>query len=109
MSKATDFPIVYVKNLPYNTSTESLYQLFGEHGAINQIRVSNQEHTGDCFIVYQNLASATKVVKELNGINFNGRYIVLSLYSVDKSKLAEEDYVIRREELERLKEKYQIS
>lgn len=105
-----DFPIVLVKNLPYNPNTTSLYSLFGKIGTINQIRVPGEKSTnlGTCFVIYTDVQSAKKAVSELNGVNFEGRYIVVSLYQVDKSKLVEEDLEARKVNMEKMKEEYGI-
>lgn len=31
--------ILYVRNLPFNISSEEMYEIFGRYGAIRQIRV----------------------------------------------------------------------
>lgn len=114
MSKSSEFPIVIVKNLPFNTPTDTLYELFGKYGNINQLRVpetSSQDRSnlGSCIIVYNNSSNAKRASSELNGINFGGRYLVSSLYSVDSSKLLEEDYIVRKTQLDELKKQYGIN
>lgn len=109
MSTSNDFPIVLVKNLPYDVSTKSLYELAGNFGNIHQIRIPTEEQTkGTCFIVYNNLSSAIKASKGLNGVNFQGRYLVSSLFAVEKAKSSEEDLKFRKEQLEQLKIKHSI-
>lgn len=106
---ATDLPIVFVKNLPFDSSTESLFELFSQHGEIYQIRIAKDKTTkGSCFVVYMNLKDALQASKLLNGINFNGRYIVASMYAFDKSKIRGEILELRKEQLELLKSQYQI-
>jgi pre-mRNA branch site protein p14 len=106
-----DFPILLVKNLPYNPDISSLYSLFGKYGNINQVRIpeSRSNNLGTGFIVYNNFQAAKKAANELNGVNFDGRYIVVSLYHVDKSKLVQEDLQARKLELENLKANHGIS
>lgn len=101
-----DFPIVWVKNLPYNPSTSSLYELFAKYGNIYQIRVP--EKFGNCFVIYHNLESAKSAISGLNGMNFQGRYIIATLYNVDKSKLINEDLSNRKLDLENLKKTHGI-
>lgn len=111
-AKASDFPIVLLKNFPYNTSSEALFELLGKFGDIHQLRIADPKEAsaqqGTCFAVYHNLGSAVLAAKELNGVNFHGRYLVASLFSIDKTKLAEEDFILRREQLEQLKQQYGI-
>lgn len=105
----SEFPIVIVKNLPYSSSTSSLYELFGNYGNIYQVRIANENgQPGTCFIIYNNIESAVKASKGLNGVNFQGRYLVAHLYQVDKSKLSKEDFILRKEQLENLKKHYGI-
>lgn len=102
-----EFPIVLVKNLPYNTSNSSLYEFFGKYGYINQIRI-NSSQPGTCFIIYHNIKNAQRAAQDLNGVNFNGRYLVISMYQVDKSKINEEEMALRQEQLNLLKQQYSI-
>ncbi|KAG7666206.1 uncharacterized protein J8A68_000251 [[Candida] subhashii] len=110
--------IFSVRNLPYNTSTESLYEFFGKYGNINQIRIpdpransssSSSAQQGTCFIIYNNTTNAIRAAHDLNGVNFNGRYLVTSLYHVDRSKIANEELTLRQEHLNELKKMYEIS
>lgn len=106
-----DFPIVIVKNLPYNATSSSIFDLFGKYGNINQLRIADstdKSSMGTCFVVFNNVTSATQASSELNGVNFGGRYIVTSIYQVDKSKLIEEDYIVRKAQLDELKVQYGI-
>lgn len=105
-----DFPIVQVKNLPYSTSTAALYDLFGRYGSINQIRVpkTTGENAGTAIVIYNNMINAERALKELSGVNYNGRYLVSSLFVVDKSKFIAEDYIHRAENLEKIKKEYGV-
>ncbi|ODV81518.1 uncharacterized protein CANTADRAFT_19151 [Suhomyces tanzawaensis NRRL Y-17324] len=111
MSKP-DYPIVLVKNLPYNTSSAALYDLFGKYGNISQVRVpdgsSGQASLGTCIVVYNNLENAIRASQELNGVNFHGRYLVSVMYQVDASKIMQEDLVVRKAHIEELKREYKI-
>lgn len=101
--KLTDFPIVLVKNLPYEISSEELYELFGTFGNILEVRKGSKPETkGTAFIVYQNLQAAKLSIEKLNGYNFNNRYLVCLLYIVDRSKL-DRDLIESELELNNLK------
>lgn len=79
-----EFPIVLVKNLPFGASTSLLYDIFGRFGTIHQIRVSDGlVPQGTCYVVYTNLESAHRAAKELNGVNFQLRYLVAHMFQVD--------------------------
>lgn len=38
-TKNTHNRVLYVRNLPFNISSEEMYEIFGRYGAIRQIRV----------------------------------------------------------------------
>lgn len=93
----SEFPIVLVKNIPYDASTSLLYEIFGKFGHIHQLRISDGlVPQGTCYIVYSDLNAAKRAARELNGVNFHSRYLVAHMYGVDAD--------IVREELFRLKE-----
>lgn len=94
------FPILYVKNLPYDVSTDSLYELFGQYGRVYQIRVSEASN-GTAFVIFDNIQSAQDGLK-VNGINFQGRYIVATMYQVDSTKLEEGDK-LDKESIEKIR------
>lgn len=97
----SEFPIVLVKNIPYDASTSLLYDLFGKFGHIHQLRISDGlVPQGSCYIVYSDLGAAKRAARELNGVNFHSRYLVAHMYAVDSE--------ILREELYRLKDQHGI-
>lgn len=108
----SEFPIVLVKNLPYSSSTDSLYELFARFGNVHQIRISDglsqDAPQGTCIVIFTNLASAQKAVQGANGINFQGRYLVVLMYGVDTSKLDRQQYALRADRLEKLKQEHGI-
>lgn len=102
----SDFPIIQIKNLPYKTSNLELSNLCARFGSLSQIRVPKDEPDGTAIAVFMNVTSAQKAAKELNGVNFQGRYLVAGMYKVDKSRLAAEDFLVRQEQVELLKQHY---
>lgn len=108
----SDFPIVIVKNLPYSCSTDTLYQLFGEYGNVHQIRVSDGHSEdapkGTCLVIFTNFISAQKAALAVNGLNFQGRYLVVLMYNVNISKIDRQQYTIRADRLEKLKQEHGI-
>ena len=84
----TEFPIVLVKNLPYEVTTKELFDLFGRFGNIIEVRKGVESHLkGNCFVVYSDLKSAKSCLENLNGFNFKSRYIVALLYQIDTSNV----------------------
>lgn len=100
------YPFVLVKNLPYSTSTEALYELFTTFGKIHQIRIgdgSENAPKGTCIVVYSTMDSAKKAALAANGVNFQGRYLVTQIYSPDTSKLDRHQQPTRVQNLHNLK------
>lgn len=84
MSKNQKFPIVLVKNLPFDVSASELYGLAGKFGKVLEIRRGTDPHVkGNCFIVYHSLQEAEKATESLNGFNLKGRYIVALSYNIE--------------------------
>ncbi|ODV63223.1 uncharacterized protein ASCRUDRAFT_73128 [Ascoidea rubescens DSM 1968] len=82
-----EFPIVLVKNLPYEVITQELYDLFNKFGRIVELRKEMKNHLkGDCFVIYSDLKSAKSCAENLNGVNFQSRYLVALLYPIDNHK-----------------------
>lgn len=85
----SEFPIVHVKNLPYDASTQLIHELFSKFGHIHQIRISDgSAPAGTCFVIFSDMSSAAKAAKEVNGVNFRSRYLITHLHLVDKAKVA---------------------
>lgn len=48
------YRVVYVRNLPFNISSEEMYDIFGKYGALRQVRVGDSKETrGTAFVVYE--------------------------------------------------------
>jgi pre-mRNA branch site protein p14 len=55
-------------------------------GAIRQIRQGNAQDTkGTAFVVYEDVVDAASALKQLQGFQIKGRYLVLVFY--DKNKI----------------------
>lgn len=94
---AMEYPIVLVKNIPFNASTNLLYDIFGKFGPIHQLRISDGlAPRGTCYVIYSSLDSAKQAARELNGVNFHSRYLVAHMFAVNGE--------IARSELLRLKQ-----
>jgi len=67
---------IYVGNLPFNTSTHDLEELFGAYGSVDSASVINDRETGRSrgfgFVEMENEAGA-KAIQELDGADYNGR------------------------------------
>jgi len=103
--------IVYVKNLPFKTSSQELYDLFGRYGAIRQIRVGNKPETkGRAFVVYEDIHEAKQAVEHLSGFNVKERYITVTYHRHEKLNPAggKTDTQKRKDQIEQLKARYGV-
>ncbi|KAG7813498.1 hypothetical protein KL921_001044 [Ogataea angusta] len=85
-----EFPIILVKNLPYDVKAAEMYEIFGKFGNIHEIRLgADKELKGQALVVYTNYKSCQTALDKMKGFNLNGRYIICSLYQVEKSTAME--------------------
>ncbi|KAJ7539004.1 hypothetical protein O6H91_11G072400 [Diphasiastrum complanatum] len=100
---------LYVRNLPFNISSEEMYDIFGKYGAIRQIRIGTSRETkGTAYVVYEDIYDAKNAVDHLSGFNVANRYLIVLYYQPSKmSKKA--DQRKKEEELAKLQEKYGVS
>ena len=72
---------LYVGNLPFNATDESVRALFSEHGTVETIALINDRDTGRPrgfgFVEMSN-ADAARAVQALNGTDFGGRALKVS-------------------------------
>lgn len=93
--------ILYVRNLPFNISSEELYALFGKYGAVRQIRVGNSKDTrGTAYVVYEDIFDAKTAVDHLSGFNVQNRYLIILYYNAtrhkQKASMKDEEESLRR-------------
>ncbi|HPF50759.1 MAG TPA: RNA-binding protein [Draconibacterium sp.] len=73
---------IYVSNLSFSTSSESLEQLFAGYGEITSAKVITDKYTGKSRgFGFVELADedGQKAIDELNDTNFEGKTIVVKL------------------------------
>merc|ERR1719337_288914 len=100
---------LYVRNLPYKISADEMYDIFGKYGSIRQVRKGNSPDTkGTAFVVYDDIYDAKNAMDHLSGFNVAGRYLVLLYYNPAKMS-AKIDAKSKREDIERLKQKYGVA
>jgi len=70
---------LYVGNLPYSVSEQSLQDTFGQCGTVESVNVITDRDTGQSkgfgFIEMSSDAEAQKAIQELNGSSIDGREI----------------------------------
>lgn len=81
---SSQFPILQIKNLPFNHDPKDLFLLLGQFGNIQEIRTgtpSDLETRGQAIVVYTTLKAANLAHEKLSGFNYHGRYIVVKMYA----------------------------
>jgi RNA recognition motif-containing protein len=71
---------LYVGNLPYNTSEESLRKLFSRHGYVESIWLGNTRvgsPHGYGFVLMPDGSNAEKAISMLDGLQFEGNEITV--------------------------------
>lgn len=101
--------VLYVRNLPFNISSEEMYDIFGKYGAIRQIRVGTSKDTrGTAFVVYEDIYDAKTAVDHLSGFNVANRYLIVLYYQ--QAKMSKKfDHKKKEDEITKLQEKYGLS
>ncbi|KAH7825776.1 pre-mRNA branch site protein p14 [Monocercomonoides exilis] len=99
--------ILFVRNLPFKFTSEEMYKLFGQYGAIRQIRVGSSPDTkGTAFVIYEDIYDAKNACEHLSGFNVSNRYLVVLYYS--QAKMTKKlDQKKQQAELERIRATYQ--
>ncbi|XP_021819000.1 splicing factor 3B subunit 6-like protein [Prunus avium] len=101
--------VLYVRNLPFNISSEEMYDIFGKYGAIRQIRIgTNKDTRGTAFVVYEDIYDAKTAVDHLSGFNVANRYLIVLYYQ--QAKMGKKlDQMKKEEEIAKMQEKYGVS
>ncbi len=73
---------IYIGNLPYSTTEDSIRELFNEHGEVASVRIITDNVTGESkgfgFVDMANDAEAQSAIDALHGKEIDGRTIVVS-------------------------------
>ena len=71
---------VFVGNLSYNTTIESLQEIFSKVGTVGNVRIVTDRDTGRprgfAFIEYDDAATALSAIRNLDGYDLNGRKVL---------------------------------
>jgi RNA recognition motif-containing protein len=86
---------IYVGNLPFSTTDDSLTQVFASYGGVGSAKVITDRDTGRSkgfgFVEMMNGDDARSAIEGLNGQDFDGR-----LLTVSEAKPRETDSRARR-------------
>ncbi|CAG8488964.1 4015_t:CDS:2 [Funneliformis geosporum] len=100
--------VLFVRNLPFNITSEEMYDIFGKYGAIRQIRLGCEKDTrGTAFVIYEDIFDAKAACDHLNGFNVMGRYLIVLYYQPNKVT-KKMNLQKKEEELRELKSRYGI-
>ena len=76
---------LYVRNLPFNVTCEDMYDIFGKHGAIRQVRLGQTKATrGTAYVVYEDVYDAKRALENLSGFNVANRYLIVLYFNPSK-------------------------
>ncbi len=68
---------IYVGNMSYDTTEETLKELFSQYGEVNSVKIITDRETGRAkgfgFISMENNEDGQKAIDELNGKEVDGR------------------------------------
>jgi RNA recognition motif-containing protein len=74
---------IYVGNLSFNTTSNDLQTLFGQHGEVSKAQVVNDRETGRSrgfgFVEMGSSESAQTAISKLNGHNLDGRDLTVNI------------------------------
>lgn len=73
---------LFVRNLPFNISSEEMYDIFGKYGPVRQIRIGTSKETrGTAYVVYDDIYDAKTACDHLSGFNVANRYLIVLYYN----------------------------
>ncbi|MDR1097086.1 MAG: RNA-binding protein [Tannerella sp.] len=74
---------IYISGLSYNVSDADLNELFAEYGEISSSKIITDRETGRSrgfgFVEMPNEAEGQKAIDELNGVEYDGKVIAVSV------------------------------
>ncbi len=86
---------LFIKNLPQNTNTKEIFDLFSAHGNIVSIKLK-QNQKGECigygYVNFDKSESAQAALDHLNHYQIKGKEIYVSLFSAKGQRAEEERY-----------------
>jgi cold-inducible RNA-binding protein len=73
---------IYVGNLSYTTTEETLQEQFGAHGQVEEVAVVNDRETGRprgfAFVTMPNSSEAQQAIEAVNGVEVDGRTLTVN-------------------------------
>jgi pre-mRNA branch site protein p14 len=79
--------VLFVRNLPFKTTGEEMFEIFGKYGALRQVRLGTSKQTrGTAFVVFEDILDAKRAVENLTGFKVGDRYLVVLYYRANKAE-----------------------
>lgn len=73
---------IYVGNLPFNTTSESLSEVFGQFGAVDSSKIITDRETGRSkgfgFVEMSDASAADSAIEKLHGSDMGGRALTVN-------------------------------
>lgn len=73
---------IYVGNLPFSTTSESLTEVFGRFGDVDSSKIIMDRETGRSkgfgFVEMSDATAADSAISQLHGSDFNGRSLTVN-------------------------------
>jgi len=73
---------IYVGNLSYNTTQDSLEERFGAYGKVDEVAIIMDRETGRprgfAFVTMSNANEASQAIEALNGVELDGRTLTVN-------------------------------
>jgi polyadenylate-binding protein len=86
---------LFIKNLPQNTNTKEIFDLFSTYGNVVSIKLKQNEK-GECigygYVNFDKSESAKAALENLNNYQFKGKELYVSLFSSKGQRNEEERY-----------------
>ncbi len=74
---------IFVSNLNFRTSSESMQELFAQHGEVASANVINDRETGRSrgfgFVEMPNEEEGQQAIEALNGVEFEGKVLTVNV------------------------------
>jgi len=100
---------LYIRNLPFNITSEEMYDIFGKYGGIRQIRQGCSKDTrGTAYVVYDDIYDAKNAVDHLSGFNVANRYLIVLYYNTARHSKKTTNVKEKEAELRKMQEKYGV-
>ncbi|KAG2440292.1 hypothetical protein HXX76_004403 [Chlamydomonas incerta] len=99
---------LFVRNLPFNISSDEMYDIFGKYGPVRQIRIGTTKETrGTAYVVYEDIYDAKTACDHLSGFNVANRYLIVLYFNPVRhnKKVSTKE---QEEQLQKMQSKYGV-